>query len=130
MAVQGARNEEGGLFRAERRQATRSPVEMWVEEISSRELYLQRSANISTGGIYLERTVPHAPGTRVRMRFTLPGDSTRIEVDGRVVNVDEDTTRLGMGVAFVAIDAGARQCIADYVDRRARGKTHETQPAD
>ena len=102
----------------ERRQAPRCPLEIWVEEFSDRELYLQRSANISTGGIFLERTVPHTAGTRVTLRFTLPGDRDRIEVAGMVVNVDRDATTLGMGLAFVDLDLEAHQRIAKYVGSR------------
>ena len=50
----------------ERRSGSRVPVQIWVEEKTERELYFQRSANLSLGGIYLENTIPHPVGTRVR----------------------------------------------------------------
>ena len=56
----------------ERRQGSRVPVQIWVEEKTDRELYFQRSANLSTGGIYLENTIPHPVGTRAVGHVHLP----------------------------------------------------------
>jgi len=53
----------------ERRHGARVPVQIWVEEKTERELYFQRSANISTGGIYLENTIPHPVGTLLQGRL-------------------------------------------------------------
>jgi uncharacterized protein (TIGR02266 family) len=104
-------------MRDERRSAERYPVELWVEESSDRELYFQRGANISAGGIFLERTIPHAKGTVINLRFSLPGDGNAIEVKGEIVNVGEDATDLGMGVKFLDLRDNDRERIEAFIAR-------------
>ncbi len=100
----------------ERRTGTRIPVEMWVEETSERELYFQRSANLSPGGVFLGNTVPHPVGTVVNLSFTLPGDSQRLQVRGEIVNAS-DGGQLGMGVKFLDLDPATQQRIANFIER-------------
>lgn len=107
----------------ERRTAQRIGVEMWVEESTERELYFQRSANISTGGIFLERTIPHPKGTIVSLRFTLPDDSSPINVKGEIVNVGELSSELGMGIKFLELSQEDRLRIETYIERASQNKT-------
>ena len=95
---------------------------MWVEESTDRELYFQRGANISLGGIFLERTIPHAKGTVVTLQFTLPDDSAPIKVKGEIVNVGEASSELGMGIKFLDLAAGDAQRIQDFIQRASQQK--------
>jgi uncharacterized protein (TIGR02266 family) len=106
----------------ERRSSQRIPVEMWVEESTDRELYFQRGANISVGGIFLERTIPHARGTIVTLQFTLPDDTTPIKVKGEIVNVGESSAELGMGVKFLDLAPNDGKRIEDFVERASQKK--------
>jgi uncharacterized protein (TIGR02266 family) len=85
----------------DRRQGTRIPVQMWVEERSPDGIYFQRSANLSAGGIFLEKTIPHPAGTVVNLEFTLPGESEALKVRAEIVNADTLDAGLGMGLRFV-----------------------------
>jgi uncharacterized protein (TIGR02266 family) len=116
-AWMGMTDDNAAAWRSERRSSERIPVEMWVEESSDRELYFQRGANISTGGLFLKRTIPHARGTIVWLRFTLPGDTAAIEVQGEIVNVGEGDADLGMGVRFVDLEADDRLRIEAFIGR-------------
>jgi len=107
----------------ERRSSLRIPVEMWVEESTERELYFQRGANISVGGIFLERTIPHPRGTVVSLQFTLPDDAEPVRVKGEIVNVGEASTDLGMGVKFVDLSDSDRRRIQDYIQRASQKKS-------
>jgi uncharacterized protein (TIGR02266 family) len=100
----------------ERRESPRIPVEMWVEESTERELYFQRSANLSVGGIFLENTIPHPKGTVVNLQFTLPGDTSAITVLGEIVNAAASDER-GMGLKFVAVGAEDERRIREFVQR-------------
>src|SRR6516165_6051663 len=100
---------------AERRQALRLPVQIWVEEATDRELYFQRSANLSAGGIYLENTIPHPIGTQVTLRFNLPGDKDRFEVRAEVVGAIAGEEELGMGLKFLNLDPRQSKRIHEYV---------------
>jgi uncharacterized protein (TIGR02266 family) len=74
---------------------------MWVEESHERATYFQHSSNLSRGGIFLEKTLPHPVGTLVSLQFTLPGDATELRVQAEIVSaLMEDG--LGMGLKFVA----------------------------
>jgi len=110
-------DETGSSANEERRTSARIPVEMWVEEATDRELYFQRGANISEGGIFLQRTIPHPLGTEVTLRFCLPGDDDSIRVKGQIVNVNEDRPGLGMGIKFLDLSEDSRTRILGYIVR-------------
>ncbi|MCC6746840.1 MAG: PilZ domain-containing protein [Deltaproteobacteria bacterium] len=94
-------------------------MELWVEESSDRELYFQRGANLSVGGLYLERTIPHPRGVVVSLRFSLPGDPTPFVVRGRIVNVEDDERALGMGIKFLDLSPADTLRLQAYVERAA-----------
>ena len=91
------------------------PVQIWVEEKTDRELYFQRSANLSAGGIYLENTIPHPVGTRVTLRFSLPGDAEKFEVRAEVTAANTGEEEFGMGLKFVELAPGVAERIQKYV---------------
>jgi len=101
----------------ERRQGNRVPVQIWVEEKTDRELYFQRSANLSTGGIYLENTIPHPVGTRVTLRFQLPGEAEKLEVKAEVAAAIAGEEEFGMGLKFVELGDGVAEKIQQYIAR-------------
>lgn len=101
----------------ERRSSQRISLEMWVEQTVGKELYFQHAANLSQGGIFLERTIPHPTGTVVNLRFTLPGDDKPISVRGEIVNTGTDGEELGMGVRFLELEASASERIRRFVER-------------
>lgn len=109
----------------ERRSATRVPVDVWVEESRERETYFQRGANLSVGGIFLDRSIPHPLGTVMALKFTLPGESAPIQVRGTIVNVAlgegeaDGSAGPGMGVAFTDMDDDTRARIARFVAAHA-----------
>jgi uncharacterized protein (TIGR02266 family) len=102
---------------SERRQGNRVPVQIWVEEKTDRELYFQRSANLSAGGIYLENTIPHPVGTRVTLRFALPGDTEKFEVRAEVVGAIAGEEEMGMGLKFLDLPAADAERIRQYIAR-------------
>jgi uncharacterized protein (TIGR02266 family) len=99
----------------ERRRALRVPVQMFVEESHDHATYFQHSSNLSSGGIFLEKTIPHPVGTRVALQFTLPGDHTPIKVTAEIVNALESEARLGMGLKFVDLPPDAAGRIDRFV---------------
>jgi uncharacterized protein (TIGR02266 family) len=102
---------------AERRHGNRVPVQIWVEEKTDRELYFQRSANLSEGGIYLENTIPHPVGTRVTLRFSLPGEAQKLEVAAEVVGAVAGEEEMGMGLKFLNLGAGDAARLRKYIER-------------
>lgn len=89
---------------------------MWVEEVADDHRVFRRAGNLSSDGLHLDKTIPIAVGTPVKLRFTLPGDSEAIEVQGDVVAIDPDE-ELGMGVKFTTLTPDAAARIEHYLTR-------------
>ena len=85
----------------ERRRALRIPVQMFVEESHEHATYFQHTKNLSRGGMFLEKTMPHPVGTRVQLQFTLPGDETPLQVQAEIVSALDGDDAMGMGLKFV-----------------------------
>jgi uncharacterized protein (TIGR02266 family) len=108
------------MAESDRRTGIRIPVQMWVEEQSKDGLYFQRSANLSAGGIFLEKTIPHPIGTQVMLQFTLPQEEQPIRVRGEIVNAAAEEGELGMGIKFLDLPADAVARIQRFVSDRSR----------
>ncbi len=107
---------------SDRRSSVRLRVELWVEETTERELYIQRSSNLSEGGIFLENTVPHPVGTLINLSFQLPGEREPIKTRGEIVSCGSPGSELGMGVKFVDLDEASRQRIGRFIqDQEQKG---------
>ncbi len=104
------------MSESDRRTQARVPVEMWVEEASDNAVYFQRSANVSIGGLFLENSVPHPAGTRVTLRFTLPGDEADIRTAAVIVRTEIGPV-LGMHLQFVDLPEEAAARIDKFVAR-------------
>jgi uncharacterized protein (TIGR02266 family) len=102
MADQPDRAGRDGARDKDRRASVRQPIEMWVEELMEGSQVFRRAGNLSRGGMYLDQTIPIPVGTRVRLRFTLPGDDVPVVVVGEIVSISASAA-LGMGVKFVTI---------------------------
>jgi len=98
----------------ERRASARQPTEMWVEELMEGSQVFRRAGNLSRGGMYLDQTIPIPVGTRVRLRFTLPGDDVPVVVVGEIVSISASAA-LGMGVKFVTVPDEAQARIDTYL---------------
>ncbi|MBW1810751.1 MAG: PilZ domain-containing protein [Deltaproteobacteria bacterium] len=103
----------------ERRQDKRVPLSIWVEEVKGEDLYFQQAGNLSVGGVYFERTIPHPVGTQIKLKFELPGIEGVIETVGEVVNVPDDPTGLGAGIKFVGLDSVEERLIKEFIDENA-----------
>ncbi len=86
----------------ERRQALRANVVIAVEVRDARGFSLHSTRDLSSGGVYFDRAIPHAVGARVSLSFTLPGEAKAIRCDGEVVNVP-DKKGYGMGIRFLDV---------------------------
>ena len=109
----------GDRRRGDRRRAARAPLDLWVEEEKGNELYFRRTGNVSLGGIYFEQTIPHALGTRVRLRFSLPGHAALIEAQAEIVNTPQIKDGLGMGLQFTELSDEASRALTRFLDENA-----------
>jgi hypothetical protein len=113
--------------KSDRRKGPRIPVSIWVEETKGEDLYFHRAGNLSIGGVFFERTIPHPIGTQVRLKFELPGDKGVIETLGEVVSTPTDPSGLGAGIKFLELDAVEERLIKEYIDQQVQDEPEEEE---
>lgn len=101
--------------KGDRRAAERVPLELWMEEMAGDEVYFRRTGNVSEGGVYFDRAIPHALGTVVTLKFALPGDHEMVVARGRVVSTPTKGEGLGMGVKFIHVEGDGQQRIRQHI---------------
>jgi uncharacterized protein (TIGR02266 family) len=69
--------------------------------------------NLSHGGIAIRTTSPLESGSKIKVRFRMPGSKKDIDAEGRVAWSDR---RVGMGVQFEKVDAASQTLIDNFVD--------------
>jgi uncharacterized protein (TIGR02266 family) len=69
--------------------------------------------NLSRGGIAIRTTSPLDAGTKVRVRFRMPGSRRDLDAEGRVAWSDR---RVGMGIQFEQVDPACQTAIDQFVD--------------
>jgi len=99
----------------DRREAERVPLELWMEEVSGEDVYFRRTGNVSVGGVFFDRAIPHAIGTMVTLKFALPGEREMVVARGEVVSTAGNNQGLGMGVKFITIEGDGEKRIRAYL---------------
>jgi uncharacterized protein (TIGR02266 family) len=69
--------------------------------------------NLSHGGIAIRTTSPLEAGSRVRVRFRIPGSREDVEAEGRVAWSDRGA---GMGIQFEHVTPASQAHIDNFVD--------------
>jgi uncharacterized protein (TIGR02266 family) len=70
--------------------------------------------NLSKGGVAIRTMSPLEQGSKVRVRFRLPGSKLDIEAESRVAWSDR---RLGMGLQFERVEPADQQAVDEFVDQ-------------
>ena len=99
----------------DRRKGKRVSVQLWVKERDPDGVYYNHATNLSSGGMYLERAIPHPVGTEVELHFTLPDESEPIVARARIVNAAVES--MGMGLAFVDLAPEVLERIEKFVGK-------------
>lgn len=99
----------------EKRKEERVPVDLWIEASRDGELYFQRASNLSVGGAYFTQTIPLPIGSRVALKFELPGEPIEVVCEGEIVTAKD----FGMGVSFINLNAGDRKKIEGVIAKIA-----------
>ena len=69
--------------------------------------------NLSHGGIAIRSTSPLEQGSKIKVRFRMPGSKRDIDAEGRVAWSDR---RVGMGIQFEQVDPANQTIIDNFVD--------------
>jgi uncharacterized protein (TIGR02266 family) len=69
--------------------------------------------NLSHGGIAIRTTSPLDSGSKIKVRFRMPGSKRDIDAEGRVAWSDR---RVGMGIQFEKVEPANQAVIDNFVD--------------
>src|SRR5262245_54462035 len=69
--------------------------------------------NLSHGGIAIRTTSPLEAGSKIKVRFRMPGGKRDIDAEGKVAWSDR---RVGMGIQFERVDPASQTVIDSFVD--------------
>lgn len=98
----------------ERRKAVRLPVVIPIEVRDARGFSLHSSSDLSVGGVYFDRAIPHPVGSKVELSFTLPGSEHALVCAGEVVNVP-DAHQYGMGIRFLDLKPADEAALQAFI---------------
>lgn len=107
---------DAAMMTDDRRFAPRLSVDLWVEERSDDAIYFQRATNLSLGGLFLDRTLPHAAGTVIALDLRLGTEGPALRLRGEVVPAP--SRELGMGVRFLDLSASDRARLEQWLEQK------------
>lgn len=105
---------------SERRSYERIDVE-WSVDCETEQTFLYASiTNISEMGIFVATTDPLEVGTRLTLRFAMPGEESPFILSGQVAWVNpirmlSDNPNPGMGIRFIELSSENRERIINSV---------------
>jgi uncharacterized protein (TIGR02266 family) len=109
--AQAGFDSDGRSVAIEQRRSPRTPFNIRVQYATVDALFADFTRNINEGGLFIETSEPCPIETLVSLDFELPGETTPVHTEGRVVWVNDD----GMGIEFEYLDAAARARINNLV---------------
>ena len=105
----------------ERRQARRIRVALEVNYRSADTFLFAYITDLSLLGIFVHTETPSPPGTQLTLRFTPPGHSAPMDLEGHVMwinpvrAVQEGGRSPGMGIRFANVTEAQRERLVDLV---------------
>ncbi len=99
---------------ADRRDSRRVPVQLLVRDVALGGSFEPYAGNLGIGGVYFEALHPPV-GSRVELRFLVPGGRAELRVLGEVLRVTREGESFGAHVKFVDIGLDAELAIARHL---------------
>jgi hypothetical protein len=99
---------------ADRRDSQRVPIHLLVRDAALGGSFEPYQGNLALGGVYYANLHPPA-GSRVELRFLLPGVPDEIRATGEVLRVSQDGERFGAHVRFAEIPLDSELAIARFL---------------
>jgi len=100
----------------DRRNNKRISLSLWMEEENKEMVHFHRMANLSEGGFFIEKTIPHGIGTQVIIRFSLPSPNgeKEIEAKGEVVAIHQSPP--GMHLKFINMEDSDKKTVKNFIE--------------
>ncbi len=119
----GERNEAGAAREiaqesdSDRRDSKRVPLRLLVRDAALGGSYEEREGNLGIGGVYFDALHPPV-GSRMELRFLVPGAEEEVYAVAEVLRVSRDGDRFGAHLKFIDISLDAELAIARFLQER------------
>jgi hypothetical protein len=100
----------------DRRDSERVPIHLLVRDAALGGSFEPYDGNLAIGGVYFGSLHPPL-GSRIEVRFMVPGARGEVHALGEVLRVSRDGPRFGAHVKFVEIPLEAELAIARFLQR-------------
>ncbi len=99
---------------ADRRESERIPIHLLVRDAALGGSFEPYEGNLGLGGVFFGG--PHPPtGSRIELRFLIPGTKHEVEATGEVLRVSLEGARFGAHVKFVDMPLASELAIARFL---------------
>jgi hypothetical protein len=98
----------------ERRDSDRVPIQLLIRDAALGGSFEPYAGNLGLGGVWFEAAHPPV-GSRLEVRFLVPGARSEVRATGEVLRVSRDGARFGAHVKFVDIPLEAELAIARFL---------------
>jgi hypothetical protein len=100
----------------ERRDSQRVPIHLLIRDAAAGGSFEPYDGNLALGGVWFDSFHPPV-GSRVDVRFLIPGARDEVRAVGEVLRVSREGARFGAHVKFVDITLDAELAIARYLQQ-------------
>ncbi|MFL5273104.1 MAG: PilZ domain-containing protein [Anaeromyxobacteraceae bacterium] len=115
------RSASGAEGSGDRRDSVRLPIRLMVREAALGGSFDEHAGNVSIGGVYF--TERHPPfGTRVEVRFVVPGEGVEVRAAGEILQVSRAVAGFGAHVRFEGLSLEDELAIARFLERGAASR--------
>jgi acyl-coenzyme A thioesterase PaaI-like protein len=98
----------------DRRESERVPIELLVRDAAMGGSFEPYQGNLALGGVWFDAFHPPL-GSRVEVRFLVPGSREEVRAVGEVLRISREGARFGAHVKFVDIPLEAELAIARFL---------------
>jgi hypothetical protein len=113
--AKGGAGSPGRPAESDRRDSRRVPIRLMIRDAALGGSFDERPGNLSLGGIYF--TEGHPPyGTRVEVRFLLPGQRGEVRAVGEILRVSREGKAFGAHVRFQDLPLEDELAIARFLE--------------
>jgi uncharacterized protein (TIGR02266 family) len=120
--------DPGRMTEEERRDSPRVPMRFLVRRQGAVGDFEAREGNLSLGGLAWSGGHPEV-GTRLEVRFLLPGGKDEVQVLGEVLSVREGQEGSSVHVRFIDLPMETEMSIARYLDDLELAESNSGNPA-
>jgi acyl-coenzyme A thioesterase PaaI-like protein len=100
----------------DRRESERVPIHLLVRDAALGGSFEPYEGNLALGGVFFDAYHPPV-GTKLEVRFLVPGARSEVRATGEVLRVSREGPRFGAHVKFVDIPLDAEILVARFLQQ-------------